>query len=91
VLLVDFSGSGGSSESYTTSEVHEAEDVAAALQCARQQLSHCEVCRFVLGAVPHMAPSLRKERRTQRCARIPAGDTLGDPPVRRQRVRSTAR
>ena len=35
VLLVDFRGSGGSSESYTTVGVHEAEDVVAAVRYAR--------------------------------------------------------
>lgn len=37
VLLVDFRGSGGSSENYATLGVREAEDVAAAVQCARRQ------------------------------------------------------
>jgi len=46
VLLVDFRGSGGSSESYTTVGVHEAEDVAAALHYARRRLSHREVILF---------------------------------------------
>jgi len=43
VMLVDFRGSGGSSESYTTVGVHEAEDVAAAVDYARQRLSHSDV------------------------------------------------
>ena len=46
VLLVDFRGSGGSSESYTTVGVHEAEDVAAAVRYARAKLSHDNVLVF---------------------------------------------
>jgi dipeptidyl aminopeptidase/acylaminoacyl peptidase len=46
VMLVDFRGSGGSSESYTTVGVGEAEDVAAALRYARGRLSHREVFLF---------------------------------------------
>ena len=46
VLLVDFRGSGGSSESYTTVGVHEAEDVAAAIRYARERLSHGNVFLF---------------------------------------------
>jgi pimeloyl-ACP methyl ester carboxylesterase len=46
VLLVDFRGSGGSSESYTTVGVHEAEDVAAAVRYARGKLSHDNVLLF---------------------------------------------
>jgi dipeptidyl aminopeptidase/acylaminoacyl peptidase len=46
VLLVDFRGSGGSSESYTTVGVHEAEDVAAALHYAGRRLSYREVFLF---------------------------------------------
>jgi dipeptidyl aminopeptidase/acylaminoacyl peptidase len=46
VMLVDFRGSGGSSESYTTVGIHEAEDVAAALRYARQRLSHSNVFLF---------------------------------------------
>jgi len=46
VMLVDFRGSGGSSESYTTVGVHEAEDVAAALDYARRRLSHGHVFLF---------------------------------------------
>jgi len=46
VLLVDFRGSGGSSESYTTVGVHEAEDVAAAVRNARRRLSHRSVFLF---------------------------------------------
>ena len=38
VLLVDFRGSGGSSENYTTLGVREAEDVAAAFRYARDHL-----------------------------------------------------
>ena len=40
VLLVDFRGSGGSSESYATLGWLEAEDVAAAVQYARERLPH---------------------------------------------------
>ncbi|MFY9976083.1 MAG: alpha/beta fold hydrolase, partial [Chromatiaceae bacterium] len=46
LLLVDFRGSGGSSESYTTVGVHEAEDVAAAIRDARERLSHGNVFLF---------------------------------------------
>lgn len=46
VMLVDFRGSGGSSESYTTVGVHEAEDVAAAVHYARRELSHSNVFLF---------------------------------------------
>ena len=46
VMLVDFRGSGGSSESYTTVGVHEAEDVAAAVRYARGKLSHDNVFLF---------------------------------------------
>jgi hypothetical protein len=46
VMLVDFRGSGGSSESYTTVGVHEAEDVAAAVRYARRHLSHSNVFLF---------------------------------------------
>jgi hypothetical protein len=46
VLLVDFRGSGGSSESYTTVGVHEAEDVAAGVRYARAKLSHDNVFLF---------------------------------------------
>jgi pimeloyl-ACP methyl ester carboxylesterase len=46
VMLVDFRGSGGSSESYTTVGVHEAEDVAAAMGHARRRLPHRSVLLF---------------------------------------------
>jgi len=46
VLLVDFRGSGSSSESYTTVGVHEAEDVAAAVRYARGKLSHDNLFLF---------------------------------------------
>ncbi len=46
VLLVDFRGSGGSSESYTTVGVHEADDVTACLAYARAQLDHADVILF---------------------------------------------
>jgi pimeloyl-ACP methyl ester carboxylesterase len=40
VLLVDFRGSGGSSESYTTLGVREADDVRAVVDYARSALAH---------------------------------------------------
>jgi dipeptidyl aminopeptidase/acylaminoacyl peptidase len=46
VMLVDFRGSGGSSESYTTVGVHEAEEVAAAIGYARERLPHGDVFLF---------------------------------------------
>ena len=46
VLLVDFRGSGGSSESYTTIGIHEAEDVVAVLQYVREHLSHRKLILF---------------------------------------------
>jgi alpha-beta hydrolase superfamily lysophospholipase len=46
VLLADLRGSGGSSESYTTVGVHEAEDVAAAVRYVRGKLSHENVFLF---------------------------------------------
>lgn len=46
VMLVDFRGSGESSESYTTLGVREAEDVAAAVRYARRRLSHSSVVVF---------------------------------------------
>lgn len=46
VLLVDFRGSGGSSESYTTLGVLEADDVAAVTRYARDNLSHPAVVLF---------------------------------------------
>jgi len=46
VLLVDFRGSGGSSESYTTLGVHEAEDVAAAVRYAKEKLPHSRLVLF---------------------------------------------
>ena len=53
VMLVDFRGSGGSSESYTTIGVHEAEDVAAAVSYAETHLSHGRIILFgqSMGAV----------------------------------------
>lgn len=59
VLLVDFRGSGDSSESYTTVGYAEAEDVAAALRYARMHLPHRQIALYgqsmgaaaVLGAV----------------------------------------
>jgi len=53
VLLVDFRGSGGSSESYTTVGHHEADDVIAALAFARQQFAHSHFILFgqSMGAV----------------------------------------
>lgn len=46
VMLVDFRGSGGSSESYTTVGFHEAEDVAAGVRYAQMQRSHRNVFLF---------------------------------------------
>ena len=46
VLLVDFRGSGDSSESYTTVGFAEGEDVAAALHYARTHLSHHRVALY---------------------------------------------
>jgi uncharacterized protein len=46
VLLVDFRGSGASSESYTTVGFIEAEDVAASVGYARQQLHHSKVILY---------------------------------------------
>jgi len=53
VLLVDFRGSGGSSESYTTIGVHEADDVAAVTAYTRANLDHATVILFgqSMGAV----------------------------------------
>lgn len=46
VLLVDFRGAGGSSESYTTIGYLEADDVAAAYEYARARLPHAAVVLF---------------------------------------------
>jgi uncharacterized protein len=46
VLLVDFRGSGGSSESHTTAGVQEAEGVVAAVRDAGRRLSHRNVFLF---------------------------------------------
>ena len=46
VLLVDFRGSGDSSESYTTVGYYEAEDVAAAVDYARKQLPHSKTILY---------------------------------------------
>ncbi len=53
VLLVDFRGSGGSSESYTTVGVREADDVAAVFRYASDDLSHPSFVLFgqSMGAV----------------------------------------
>ncbi len=53
VLLVDFRGSGGSSESYTTIGIHEADDVAAAVNYAKALLPHSSTVLFgkSMGAV----------------------------------------
>lgn len=53
VLLVDFRGSGASSESYTTLGVHEADDVAAVTRYARDRLTHSSIILFgqSMGAV----------------------------------------
>ncbi|MDP6490712.1 MAG: alpha/beta fold hydrolase [Kiritimatiellia bacterium] len=46
VLLVDFRGSGGSSEAYTTVGVDEADDVVACLAYAREGLNHENIILF---------------------------------------------
>ena len=46
VLLVDFRGSGESSESYTTIGYREAEDVAAALRYAHEHLPHARLILY---------------------------------------------
>ena len=46
VLLVDFRGSGDSSESYTTIGVHEGDDVAAVMRYAHDNLSHSSIILF---------------------------------------------
>lgn len=46
VLLVDFRGSGGSSESYTTIGVRESDDVAAVARYAREHLRHSRTIYF---------------------------------------------
>jgi len=46
VLLVDFRGSGGSSESYTTVGIDESEDVVACLAYAREELNHATTVLF---------------------------------------------
>jgi pimeloyl-ACP methyl ester carboxylesterase len=46
VLLVDFRGSGGSSESYTTIGVREADDVAAVFRYAQATLPHSSIILF---------------------------------------------
>ena len=46
VLLVDFRGSGDSSESYTTTGFREADDVAAAVRYAREHLSPSKVILY---------------------------------------------
>ena len=53
VLLVDFRGSGGSSEAYTTIGMREADDVAVVVRYAQQQLVHSSVILFgqSMGAV----------------------------------------
>ena len=53
VLLVDFRGSGGSSECYTTIGVCEADDVAAVVHYAKRHLPHTAVVLFgqSMGAV----------------------------------------
>jgi len=53
VLLVDFRGSGGSSESYTTVGIHESDDVATLVQFSQRNLSHSRVILFgqSMGAV----------------------------------------
>ena len=65
VLLVDFRGSGGSSESYTTIGVREADDVATVARYAEDHLRHTRMIFFgqsmgavaILRAVSHDAIS----------------------------------
>lgn len=53
VLLIDFRGSGDSSEAYTTIGVREADDVAAVVRYAQQHLVHSRIILFgqSMGAV----------------------------------------
>jgi pimeloyl-ACP methyl ester carboxylesterase len=53
VLLVDFRGSGGSSESYTTIGMREGDDVSAVVRYANNNLSHSAIILFgqSMGAV----------------------------------------
>ena len=53
VMLVDFRGSGGSSESYTTIGVRESDDVATVVSFAKENLSHSGTVLFgqSMGAV----------------------------------------
>lgn len=53
ILLIDFRGSGGSSESYTTIGVREADDVAAAVRYVQENFSHTSIICFgqSMGAV----------------------------------------
>jgi len=53
VLLIDFRGSGDSSEAYTTIGMREADDVAAVVRYAQQHLNHLRVILFgqSMGAV----------------------------------------
>ncbi len=53
VMLVDFRGSGGSSESYTTIGVRESDDVAAVVRFSKQNLTHSSIVLFgqSMGAV----------------------------------------
>jgi len=46
VLLVDFRGSGDSSESYTTIGFYEGDDVAAAVRFAREHLPHTKIILY---------------------------------------------
>ncbi len=49
VLLVDFRGSGGSSESYTTIGIHESDDVAAVVRYANENLSQSHTSTILFG------------------------------------------
>jgi len=49
VLLVDFRGSGGSSESYTTVGIREGDDVAAVVRYANDSLSHTHTSTILFG------------------------------------------
>jgi predicted alpha/beta-fold hydrolase len=61
VLLVDFRGSGGASESYTTIGVCEAEDVAAVVDYANEALPHASTILLgqSMGAVAICEPFIR--------------------------------
>ena len=59
VLLVDFRGSGGSSESYTTVGFREGDDVAAVVRYANDNLSHAHTSTILFGQSMGAAAILR--------------------------------